>query len=68
MAERLRASIEKKRFPFEGKELRVTVSIGAATSPHDAGAKEELVEKADKALYYAKRNGRNRCVLWREVK
>jgi len=68
MAERLRESIEKTNFPIEGKELRVSVSIGAATSPHDAAAKEELVEKADKALYYAKRNGRNRCVLWREVK
>jgi len=68
MAERLRESIEKTKFPIEGKELRVSVSIGAATSPHDAAAKEELVEKADKALYYAKRNGRNRCVLWREVK
>ena len=68
MAERLRESIEKTRFPFEGKELRVTVSIGAATSPHDAVAKEELVEKTDKALYYAKRNGRNRCVPWKEVK
>ncbi|HXX54309.1 MAG TPA: sensor domain-containing diguanylate cyclase [Thermodesulfovibrionales bacterium] len=68
MAERLRETIEKKRFPIEGKELRVSVSIGAATSPHDAGTKEELVEKADKALYFAKRNGRNRCVPWREVK
>lgn len=68
MAERLRESVEKKRFPIEGKELGVTISIGAATFPHDAVAKEELVEKADKALYYAKRNGRNRCVPWREVK
>jgi diguanylate cyclase (GGDEF)-like protein len=68
MAERLRETIAERRFRIEGKELRVSVSIGAATSPHDAGAKEELVEKADKALYNAKRNGRNRCVLWREVK
>lgn len=68
MAERLRETIAEKRFRIEGKELRVSVSIGAATFPHDAVAKEELVEKADKALYYAKRNGRNRCVPWREVK
>jgi diguanylate cyclase (GGDEF)-like protein len=68
MAERLRESIEKRKFLIEGKELRVSVSIGAATSPHDAVTKEELVERADKALYYAKRNGRNRCVPWSEVK
>lgn len=67
MAERLRGTIAKKRFRIEEKELRLSVSIGASTSPHDAGTKEELVEKADKALYYAKRNGRNRCVLWRDV-
>ena len=68
MAERLRETIAGKRFCIEGKELRMSVSIGAATSPHDAGTKEELVEKADKALYCAKRDGRNRCVPWREVK
>ena len=68
MAERLREIIAEKRFRIEEKELRVSVSIGTATSPHDAGTKEELVEKADKALYYAKKNGRNRCMPWREVK
>ncbi|HWR58833.1 MAG TPA: sensor domain-containing diguanylate cyclase, partial [Thermodesulfovibrionales bacterium] len=68
MAERLRRSVEEKRFNLDGREVRVTVSIGAATAPYDAGAKKELIEKADQALYSSKRNGRNRCVLWREIK
>lgn len=68
MAERLRESITEKIFSIDGKDLRLTVSIGAATSPYDTGNKEELIEKADQALYYAKRNGRNRCVLWSEIK
>jgi diguanylate cyclase (GGDEF)-like protein len=68
MAERLRNAIAEKVFNIDGKELRVAVSIGAATSPHDAGIKEELIEKADQALYHAKRNGRNRCVLWSRIK
>lgn len=68
MADRLRNAIAGKVFTIDRKELRVTVSIGAATAPNDAGNKEELIEKADQALYHAKRNGRNRCVLWSEIK
>ncbi|MEW6602486.1 MAG: GGDEF domain-containing protein, partial [Nitrospirota bacterium] len=68
MAERLRNAIAGKVFTLDGKELRVTVSIGAATSPHDTGNRDELIEKTDQALYHAKRNGRNRCVLWREIR
>lgn len=68
MAERLRNAIAGKVFTIDGKELRVTVSIGAATSPHDTGNRDELIEKTDQALYHAKRNGRNRCVLWREIR
>ena len=67
MAERLRSAIAGKVFAIDGKELRVTVSIGAATAPHDTGNRDELIEKTDQALYHAKRSGRDRCVLWREI-
>lgn len=68
MAERLRKSVEDKRFNLDGKEVRVTVSIGVATAPYDTGDREELIGKADQALYHSKRNGRNRCVLWRDIR
>ncbi len=68
LAERLRTSIGNRRFNLDGKDVRVTVSIGVATAPYDTGDKEGLVEKADQALYHAKRNGRNRCVLWRDIR
>lgn len=66
MAERLRSSILNRRFSFNEKEIAVTVSTGIATSPYDAKTKEELIEKADEALYRAKQSGRNRCVSWRQ--
>lgn len=63
VAERIRASIQKHPFPRrEAQPLgRVTVSIGVATYPEDAGAWDKLVEAADRFLYQAKADGRN-CV------
>ncbi len=61
LCDRLRATIEETR--FEGEEVlpsgKITVSSGVATFPDDADNAEELVERADKALYAAKRHGRN---------
>ncbi|HYA32293.1 MAG TPA: GGDEF domain-containing protein, partial [Thermodesulfovibrionales bacterium] len=67
MAERLRKAIGDKAFALGGKDLRVTVSIGVATAPYDTEGREALIEKADLALYHAKGNGRNRCVMWSEI-
>lgn len=67
MAERLRSSILNRRFSFNEKEIAVTVSAGIATSPYDAKTKEELIGRADEALYRAKQSGRNRCVSWRQL-
>ncbi|WP_433073568.1 GGDEF domain-containing protein [Dactylosporangium sp. CA-052675] len=41
----------------------VTVSVGVACLPHDAGTIEDLARRADQALYAAKDGGRNRVVL-----
>jgi diguanylate cyclase (GGDEF) domain len=38
----------------------VTVSIGIASYPHNANNLFELIVNADKALYSAKKDGRNR--------
>jgi diguanylate cyclase (GGDEF)-like protein/excisionase family DNA binding protein len=42
----------------------LTVSIGVATYPDDAAAKDELLDKADWAMYAAKRAGRNRVLAF----
>jgi diguanylate cyclase (GGDEF)-like protein len=61
LAERIRLVIAESRIPFGGKELGVTVSIGcAAITAHDRDI-EELIERADRALYAAKGSGRN-CI------
>ena len=57
MAERLRQTIEGMRFFSDG--AGVTVSLGVATFPVDARDGEELLRRADKALYEAKNAGRN---------
>jgi diguanylate cyclase len=51
-----------------GKELMVTLSIGVSSFPEDTKNKADLVTMADNALYQAKRLGRNRVCLHRDVK
>ena len=41
-------------------EQGITASFGVASFPEDAASREELLRKADRALYSAKRAGRNR--------
>ena len=50
--------------PFDAgeEELDVTVSVGVATYPEHAGSAGELLRAADRALYRAKREGRDRVV------
>jgi diguanylate cyclase (GGDEF)-like protein len=43
---------------------RITVSIGVACFPGPAGGPGELVRNADKALYLAKRLGKNRVEVF----
>ncbi len=49
---------------LDGNELFVTASIGIATYPNDAESVEELIKKADIAMYQAKANGRNNCQFY----
>ena len=61
VAERLRRTVEGHEVRDEGTVLNITISIGVATFPHEQITEaKQLVECADKALYRAKENGRNR--------
>ena len=63
MGERIRRSIEMSRLDVHGTDVISTVSIGIASFPEDGGSLELIMEKADKAMYYAKERGRNRVVM-----
>jgi diguanylate cyclase (GGDEF)-like protein len=62
IAERLRYKIENLVLEIkDGPTVSPTISIGIAALPNDADNKEDLIGKADKALYFAKNSGKN-CV------
>jgi diguanylate cyclase (GGDEF)-like protein len=70
IAERIRTVIEKQSFPTsEDKFMSVTISIGVSSLPGESAEiepeklSEDLVERADQAVYQAKHNGRNLVVL-----
>ena len=60
VAERLRKSISSQKIKAFDEDIKVTVSVGVATFPEDEDSVSGIIEKADMALYKAKRQGRNR--------
>lgn len=64
IAERLRRVIEESPFSLPGQELALTVtaSLGIATNMTGVDTPEQLLKQADRALYEAKNQGRNRVV------
>lgn len=62
-AERLRIAVENSDFILvDGSVIHITVSVGVASYPGSAQEPDRLLEKADMALYMAKRGGRNKVV------
>jgi diguanylate cyclase (GGDEF)-like protein/PAS domain S-box-containing protein len=52
---------------FNGQELQATISVGLASFPQDGESWESVLNAADRALYEAKRHGKNRVALYQEV-
>jgi diguanylate cyclase (GGDEF)-like protein len=61
LAEELRKKIKKQDIILRKQVTHITVSIGVATFPKDAQVKDELIGRADGALYEAKSKGRDRA-------
>jgi len=68
VAERLRESIESMQIAYEGLVISKTVSIGVAClQDPELTDEDDLLVQADKALYQAKEEGRNRVVLYQHT-
>jgi diguanylate cyclase (GGDEF)-like protein len=61
IAERLRILVQEKEFEYNGNKIPITISLGLAQYGGETVA--QMIEKADKALYEAKANGRNQFVV-----
>lgn len=67
VANRLRILVAGAAIPTRIGPLRITISLGISQHrPEDSGL-EELVERADQALYKAKGRGRNQAVVFEEM-
>ena len=68
VAERHRRRIENNRFGGDNK-FQVTISAGITSYPEENyDTLDEMIIKADESLYYAKNTGRNKVVLYKDIK
>lgn len=63
VAEKIRETIEKIEFVYKNDTVTVTVSIGVTQVREDDAVPLDVLERADRAVYQAKQDGRNRVVL-----
>jgi len=64
VAERIRAAISARPLVLNAEQVAATVSVGVACYPEDGRALDALAARADRALYQAKQEGRNRVVRY----
>lgn len=60
VAEKFRTCIAEQEILFEGRLIRLTLSLGVASAPHSFSDHEAMMKAADRALYASKSGGRNR--------
>ena len=62
IAEKIRSKVENAK--ILGDKMNVTISIGLAMYTREQLTYEEIINRADQALYMAKYKGKNRCEIW----
>lgn len=66
-AVQLQENVRSRMFLLKGNQYRVSFSGGVAAYPDDAKDGDDLLEKADKALYCSKKNGRGRSTRFDKI-
>ena len=66
-AERIRSQFERNPVRHENLEIGITASFGVAERMDDTAFLDQLIERADQALLFAKESGRNRCISFSET-
>jgi len=66
--EKLRSTVQQRRFSFRDKPVQITISTGLATFPWDGNTVEALVTAADTALFAAKQRGKNQVVIYDRIR
>ena len=61
-AERIRKIVENTILNIDEQQFKITASFGVSTFMNNSDTLELLLQKADKALYTAKSQGRNRVI------
>lgn len=62
-AERLRKAVEEDEIIHESESIRCTISLGVADLSVPANEYKQLIERADQAMYRAKKSGRNKVMV-----
>ena len=62
-AEKVRRAVAAAPIDADGQDIGVTITIGGAVDPSAGDAVHDVIDRADKALYKGKRDGRNRVVF-----
>ena len=64
LARRVGGKVADMRFKFAGREVQLTASLGIALYPKHAADSEEMIARADSAMYQAKMGGKNRWAIY----
>jgi diguanylate cyclase (GGDEF)-like protein len=67
LAERIRVDVSQQMFQSSKGPFQATLSLGVASYPDDAAAKEAIIARADQSLYAAKHGGRNQTVCASDI-
>ena len=65
VAERIRQAVATTRLEFQSARIDTSVSIGLACYPEDGRGIDTIQARADRAMYQAKEQGRNRVVKFK---